>query len=227
MLIPYKLSAKYFLSYIIVISILFNILLVITNLKADENGYLPIAANKINLRKQPTLESEIITQLNCLDYVKILKIQNQNASIDGKEGKWVYVLSKKYDDSCMNECKGWVFDYYIAYPQRYNRVDKWKVQQFNSCAGDFCPHYTFLPNGAFKMRLAICHGSDCNEDKKKNLCQNEKGNYLSNGECEYNGHLYRYLNIIKAVTDNNTFNYLIINKLGQICLPDSLDPCSE
>ena len=199
-----------------------------TKIILSQDNYYPIALNQVALYSEPNVKSKVIVKLNYIDYVKIIKISNIKIHVNDHETTWVYVKTTRANENCVSECEGWLLDYYIAFPDKFKKVMSWNIKEFKGCAGDFCPSYKFYPNGSFVMRLGMCLGGDCDENKKRDICLKSAGKYLGNSVCEYKGHLYRHLNLIKAIkVGSNSFNYLFLTDSGFLCLPDSSDPCMK
>jgi len=196
-----------------------------SNVFADKTNkiYYRIADKKVNLRAMPDLKSNILTQLNYGDRVEIVKTRNENVTIDNKIGKWVFVNTFKYGRDCEGSCKGWVFDYFIAYDQKYEKVKRWNIKDYKNCVADYCPNYTFNKDGSFVLKIQLGLGSDSSENDKIEFCKKSGGIYDKRGFCQYNGQLYKYLNLIWAKIENyhGIQNYLYITKKGSICMPES------
>ncbi len=194
---------------------------------SKKNTIYKIACEKVNVRKEPNINSQIIIQLNTYDAIEIIRENPKYEIISKNNGKWVYVKTYRYDKNCKDKCEGWIFDYYIAYKDKFQKIKQWKFKDFQGCAGDYCPKLKFEYDGSYTMDLVSSIDANNSNDEKKSVCNKEGGTYVSNNICQYKGHLYQFLDLILLKNDDNRGfdSYLIFNKNGYLCLPESNSPC--
>jgi hypothetical protein len=68
-----------------------------------------VMENKVNVRIFPSLEAEILFQINKNDIVRIVGVSGEKVTIDSFNGNWVYVVLENGN----SENKGWVFSKYL------------------------------------------------------------------------------------------------------------------
>src|SRR4030042_4584150 len=120
-------------------------LLLINNLFAEKEikERAGVAGNNINVREKPEINSKVIAQLSLGYDVTVLNKKKSKVTFDGKDGYWVFVDTGLCQENCKTTKKGWVFDYYLAYDNKFIKVTNWKYKSFSMCAGDYCPSYEF------------------------------------------------------------------------------------
>lgn len=170
---------------------------------------LPIAADFVNIRERPSREGKVIGQLSHGTYVEILEKNSETQNIDGLIGKWVLVEGEvRNPDFELNSnewskrftyirIKGWVFDAYIAYPEKFKKVTNFNNYKLVGCIGDWCKNYEFYQDGTYISKT---------RDEK----------YM---EVVSKGDVYLFRNIIRVVPKNRSIDeiYFYINDKKQIC----------
>jgi len=191
---------------------------------------VPIATENVNLRISPDIKSSVLYQLMIGENVEVIKVNEQIVNLNNLSGKWAYI--KTYRGLPEGQDKGWVFDYYLGYENRFVKVTEWKYRDFATCVGDYCPSYRFRENGTFEVALPMCAGGICTEEQILNECKinggkfTEEGFYKKEGFftnqkfCYNSGQLFIYQNLIWAKCNNsNLKKYLFITKKDELCIP--------
>jgi hypothetical protein len=194
---------------VFIFSLLFDV-------EAKEIIKIPIAVNNLNLREEPNLKSKILCQLYIGEYVEILKIDKNIIKIDNNTGRWVYVKTFRKND----KPNGWLFDYYLAYEDRFRKVTDWSYKHISKCSGDYCPTYRFNNNGTFIVKFWQYYDKTTNDNKIKESCEKSGGKYSNDHFCHFNGQLFKYLDLIWArLEGNNQKHFLFISKSNKLCMP--------
>jgi hypothetical protein len=78
-------------------------------------GYITeINADNVNVRKHPSLNSEVLFQLSSNRLVTVIGVSKEKETIDGYEGRWLKVFNTFDRYAYMyNENVGWVFSKYV------------------------------------------------------------------------------------------------------------------
>jgi len=183
---------------------------------------LPVSATLLNMRDEPGLNGKIIGQLTQGMMVVLKKKSLKKVILDGMEGSWVLVEAKiknpDYDPNSSEWNKtftyinreGWIFDAYVAYPEKFQKINQFNYYKLTGCIGDWCKDYEFYENGTYNSK---------SHDERYN-------------EVITRGSIYRFQNIIKTIPDNKNSEamYFFINDKGKICTsegPPVFSLCSE
>ena len=103
-----------------------------------------ISGNNVNLRYAPNLKSDIITKLPITRKIKVLYIKNKLVKIGSLQGRWAFV-----EDVNDENIKGWIFDYYIAYKNKFIKVNNWPIKKIKIAIGSTRDRYECTENGSF------------------------------------------------------------------------------
>ena len=173
---------------------------IILDIYAVEKIFL-ISVDNLNIREQPNKTSKVLIQLPVCSPVNILKTNNQTEVIEGKSGKWVYVDTYMINKSNKKDTiKGWVFDYYIGYKNKFSKVTDWKIKNFEYCDGDYCVLVQFDNKGFFTYSYDTTElFADCNECKC--LLKSEKQN---GKKCFGKGQVFKFNKLIWLKKDGET-----------------------
>ncbi len=175
-----------------------------------------IAVDNLNWREKPSTKSEVKLQLIIGEEIDILYVSNKKTTIGNKVGKWVKIKTGRL----MSEPEGWVFDYYIAYKDRFQKVNNWPYKKMSACAGDYCPSYVFNKDGSFKVKFWQYHDEFTKDEKIKKLCEKKNGKYTADHYCHFKGHLYKYLNLVLArLEGTQEKHYIVIKKNNKLSIP--------
>lgn len=177
----------------------------------SKNLSVPVLAENVNLREKPSINSNVVFQLPIAIDVVILHKSGDKVTINGLSGEWVYVDTNIRINNTTNETiKGWIFDYYLGYKEKFFRVMKWKKQTFTYTAGDYTPVFEIQENGTFSYSYNLCSLTDCNN---KNLKCMRTSEILNKNSCYGKGFLYRYGKIMsfRDVNGNVIVNVIIEN----------------
>jgi len=199
--------------------IIFSLLLVITVKAANREILVPLAGDNINIREQPNAESKVMYKLRIADLVEVIKESSEKTVIGNLSGKWVYVKTGYCkDDRCTEFISGWIFDYYLAYNDRFKRINANDLKSYKGCVGESCLNLIINKDGSFFEKFKVCEDGNCAGVDKKHDCS-VLGGYLDKDEyCYKKGHLYKYLRLIWAKTSNGSGSYFFLTQEDVVCV---------
>jgi hypothetical protein len=175
-----------------------------------------ITGDSVNIRVNPDLKSNAIASLQFGDIVYFLSSYDKTITIDGKEGKWVFVIASfmkriSNTNSEIKHVKGWVFDYYIAYPANFAKLKEWKNKKIiTGGVSDYQHIFEIKDNADFILKIPIYHSG---QDESIITCNSKyKGNWNKNDfTCIVNGHMYVYKDIYWAKLEKpSSLGYIYI-----------------
>ncbi|MCG6154156.1 SH3 domain-containing protein [Leptospira bandrabouensis] len=188
------------------------------SLKANDH-YIPIAEKNINIYKEPTLNSEILTQLELGHIVKILPKKKIKDTVDKVEGFWIYVQTGY-------SINGWVFDYNLAMPTKFKRPSIWLYKDFNGCSGDYCLSLKMRENATYTYSYELCADGNC---KKQSSCSDKLEKQIKHIGyiiCEGNGIIKTYQNLVWLQHfGKESYEFLFI-KDNKLCM-SGMDNCID
>jgi hypothetical protein len=195
----------------------FFLIFVFSNI-AFSTDYLIITGENVNVREKPSIDSKILTKVNLGRYITILNKISKNVTIDGKTGMWVYIDTRQIPENKENTIKGWVFDHYIGYKEKFIKVTKWRKFELKDIIIDDDWYYLFNDDGSFILKKSYYK---C-DDKTPEICKKAQGNFNDQDcLCYFKGHIYKLNNLLWAKIDSikdGGDNYLFLNSKGDVCV---------
>lgn len=180
-----------------------------------------VAGDKLNVRIKPDANAKVVFQLPITSRVRITKTMNKVTVIGEMKGKWVYITHEHYGkDSRGSTVKkgtieGWVFDYFLAYENRYRPATSFNYSKLNISAKHYSAEYIFNPDGTYKKTHHVPCYIYTDGDFSDSVCSGECNSGADNKsiDCIAEGRLLQYLNIYKG--HNSDMFY--INEKNQLC----------
>ncbi len=163
-------------------------------------GKLFVVGDNINVRDLPNINAEIIKTLRISSEVTLLEIKSDLVSVNGVEGKWIYVNTHIYDKKGKDIIKGWVFDYYLAGIDKFKKVTKFRESKINTMVGDTLIYYEFLKDGSYRRKIR-----EIDEYSRVLSVKIEKG------------HLFRYRDVVLAMDADKQYEVFYITDKGLLC----------
>ncbi|MCW7469940.1 SH3 domain-containing protein [Leptospira kanakyensis] len=198
-------------------------LMIIIQLEAKD-GYLPVAASIVNVRKEPSLNSPVISQLTIGNLVKIIPNKKVKDTVNSVNGFWVNVEIGYSSKSKLKD--GWIFDNYLGTPEKFTKPTYWLHKKFNGCSGDYCLTLKMKPNATYTYSYELCTGGNCNEETS---CYEKSEKKISNNGyilCEGSGVIKVYKNLVWLQKFGKETNEYIFLKEHKLCMP-GMDECMD
>jgi hypothetical protein len=156
-----------------------------------EEGTVIVMGNNVNVRKEPAIGSDVLFQLNFGTYVKILTKNTTQVTINGNSGNWVFIDTCTMVGFSEETIKGWMFDYYLGYYNKFEPVTDWNIKELNETAIDTVYKYKFQNSGEFAL-----FESEYVKFKEKEKCKNNGGMFdTKESTCNYSGKIYLFRNL--------------------------------
>jgi hypothetical protein len=192
--------------------------------KITNGAWIIVGGDNVNVRLEPSTKSKILIQLMMGDFVKILRKKNEIINFENKKGFWVFVETLRCKpQGCPALYSGWLFDYYLAYENKYYRITQWPYKEISWCFGDYCPQYKFNANGSYSKKRQLLFLGDQKLSDPKGPWKDclTKGGFItiegdSSEYCNNSGYLHRFQNLIWAKGTEDYFTIDINNNLCTI-----------
>lgn len=161
---------------------------------------VPVVADVLNVRSAPSMKSAVVDRVEIGKLVKILAKKSKPEYVDGKWGKWVFIDTCRRRAGFDDNPKGWIFDYYLGYPERFRRVPHPISGKVKVIGGDLLYDIRIDQNGHYRLLRLYMSGSKEHRSE-------------SSGYLEYFRNLYR----VRGVAEKKEvfFLYLKIDKMGK------------
>ena len=104
-----------------------------------------ITGDVVNLRTRPDTTSRVLAQVPVTRKVTVLFVKPDEVAIGAMKGKWAYVR----DATDINRV-GWLFDYFLACPDRFTKPEGWKIREIRVILGGRLTVYRCTADGRFK-----------------------------------------------------------------------------
>jgi hypothetical protein len=104
-----------------------------------------ITGNVVNLRTRPDTTSRVLVQLPVTRKVTVLYVKPGEAVIGAMKGTWAFVM-----DTADVNLKGWLFDYFLAYPASFSKPERQKLKEIRVILGGRLTVYRCTPDGKFQ-----------------------------------------------------------------------------
>ncbi|GEM_PF-496859 len=163
----------------------------------------------VKLRQSPTMKAKVVETLGVGDEVEVIE---KTVSDAGNEADALWALVKPYRSmkgDLDSHQRGWVLDKHLGYKNRFKRITSWKKESISAELGDYFFTIEVKKDGSFIHKWQPC--IDCGE---KPDC--DKGEKKVGRECVSRGHLYRYGNFVWARKPTKYWEYLFIDKRGNL-----------
>jgi hypothetical protein len=103
-----------------------------------------VTGDIVNLRTRPDTTSRVLAQIPVTRKVTVLYVKPDEVTIGAMKGKWAYVR-----DTANLNLNGWLFDYFLAYPDRFTKPARQKLREIRVILGGRLTVYRCLPDGKF------------------------------------------------------------------------------
>jgi hypothetical protein len=164
---------------------------------ASKSNSLIVVGDNVNLRQEPSPNSPIVFKLYLTKTVRVVKRTDKKITIDNKSGEWVYVDTGSFKKDSLDETiKGWVFDYYLADLNVFEKINSYKNCSIEGVVGDYLLSYEFYKDGTYKRKLF---------------------EYEKNTNRFIKGKLYRYRDVVAAVDEDGRQELFYFRKDGSLC----------
>ncbi len=199
----------------------FVFLIITFNYSAAEtySGIIILGDNLI-IRENPTQKSKSLGLLFKGQVIRLIDKSSKIEIINGKKGEWIYVGLSIDVTVSKDEVRGWIFDYYVGYKDKFKKVEKWNVPHYKGSIVDTDVEFDFNEDGSFKMYIS--YPFSMTEDKMISIAKILKGEYnKKRKKIELTGNLYEYNNIYWAKTNTQIEGgnyYFFLNDNGEIKL---------
>ncbi len=199
----------------------FVFLIITFNYSAAEtySGIIILGDNLI-IRENPTQKSKSLGLLFKGQVIRLIDKSSKIEIINGKKGEWIYVGLSIDVTVSKDEVRGWIFDYYVGYKDKFKKVEKWNVPHYKGSIVDTDVEFDFKEDGSFKMYIS--YPFSMTEDKMISIAKILKGEYnKKRKKIELTGNLYEYNNIYWAKTNTQIEGgnyYFFLNDNGEIKL---------
>ena len=104
-----------------------------------------ITGDVVNLRTRPDTTSRVLIQLPVTRKVTVLHVIPEEVTIGAMKGRWAFVR----DTADINR-QGWLFDYFLAYPDRFTRSERQKIREIRTILGGRLTVYRCTADGRFQ-----------------------------------------------------------------------------
>jgi len=104
-----------------------------------------VTGDIVNLRTRPDTTSRVLAQIPVTRKVTVLYVKPEEVTIGALKGRWAYVM-----DSADVNRTGWLFDYFLAYPDRFTRPARQKIREIRVILGGRLTVYRCTPDGKFQ-----------------------------------------------------------------------------
>ena len=105
-----------------------------------------VAGDAINLRSRPDVSSRIAAILPATRKVTVLYVEPEEKIIGGMTGHWAFVR-----DASDLKREGWVFDYFLGYPARFAKPERWTVREIRVILRGKLTVYRCTPDARFEI----------------------------------------------------------------------------
>ena len=179
---------------------------------------LPIIRHDVDLRSCAALGCPVVARLPILSYVNVQgKAAARNGEADGDED-WAYVAtvgSRRGGPRGL----GWLIDRHVGYPDSFAPVRGWRIESFDYCIGDYCPDFSFTPDGHFTVMFSACFDGLCPDPPTEADCPAGTGKRVVDDRvhCFSRGRLYRAGDVIRAGGPDSR-EFLYFDKWGRLCV---------
>jgi len=174
-----------------------------------------VAASSLNVRASPAPDARVDFQLPRGAYVAIVDALGQPASIDGQEDTWTLIATETCtDDGCAMVKGGWVADSWLAYQERFERMESWRTGEVKGNDGERDFTYRIASDASFEFVTAPCRNPDgtiCVKYERYEGCHEE--DFREGEECVGRGDLYRYRDLVWA----RGYGYLFVDGKDNLC----------
>ncbi|TGM10285.1 hypothetical protein EHQ81_19460 [Leptospira selangorensis] len=126
--------------------------------------YAIVAGDMVNLRSEPSLEATTTKSLPISLMVTILHIEKETVTINGNKGHWAFV-----EESNNKGIMGWIFDYYLATPSKFKKVQNWKYRKILYGGGDYSANYSCTRDGNFTSSWIAGGGDTVKSGNEKGI----------------------------------------------------------
>lgn len=156
-----------------------------------------VVGDNVNVRTVPDGKAPIIVKLYNTNTVLLLKISQKAEVIMGFPGKWVYVDTQVYPQDNLNDTiKGWVFDYYLARDNQFQKIQSIKKCSVEAMIGDSVMSYKVNSDGSYVHKVYADE---------------------SNAPSLIKGHLLRYRDTVIAQDENGRREFFYFSSNGILC----------
>lgn len=190
--------------------VLFSFLLLVTSVIKNvklysveklDNNYRIVVGENVNIRSEQNEKSLAIGKIYIATKIQILKKTNTKIKIGDKVGEWVFIDARYYKKGTDETIKGWVFDYYLADLDVFEKMNSFKNCKIEGSIGDYVMSYEFCKDGTYKRKILEYDGM----------------NYEKSTIRLVKGKLYRYRDVIVAMDDDNKHELFYITPKGDLC----------
>src|SRR4030042_1282261 len=115
-----------------------------------DNNYRIVVGDNVNIRSEQNEKSLVVAKIYIATKVQILKRTNKKIKIGDKEGEWVFIDARYYKKGTRETVKGWVFDYYLADLDVFEKMNSYKNCSIEGMIGDYLLSYEFYKDGTYK-----------------------------------------------------------------------------
>lgn len=170
-------------------------------------SFVPVVSDYAFVYKEPSIRSKKVDEVLATQIVEILETSKISKSIS----LWIHIRSAI-------GITGWIHDYHLGFPWRFEKVSSIELKKFSSCAGDFCPEITFLKDGRYVYKYAPCYDGSCNP--KTMSCDAGEIYEEQNNMCHGTGILYKFRKVFwLRHSGRPTMFYLVQTSAGKLCAP--------
>ena len=156
--------------------------------ESKDGFYAIVALDNLEVLKKPNRKGSVVTKLHKAERVRVIYRQTKKDIYKDEDGHWVFITTEDGKHTV-----GWVFDYFLAFSNKFQKITEWEIASFSFMKGDYVANFQTQENGKFTCQWRA----------------SGNGIYLRS---KYTGQLYRYGNIIWAKKDTpdswNDFFYL-------------------
>ncbi len=104
-----------------------------------------ITGDMVNLRTRPDTTSRVLAKMPVTRKVTVLYVNPDEVTIGAMKGKWAFVR-----DTANLGLEGWLFDYFLAYPDRFTKPARQKLREIRVVLGGRLTVYRCSPEGNFQ-----------------------------------------------------------------------------
>lgn len=104
-----------------------------------------ITGDMVNLRTRPDTTSRVLAKMPVTRKVTVLYVNPDEVTIGAMKGKWAFVR-----DTANLGLEGWLFDYFLAYPDRFTMPARQKLREIRVVLGGRLTVYRCSPDGKFQ-----------------------------------------------------------------------------
>lgn len=104
-----------------------------------------VTGDVVNLRTRPDTTSRVLVKIPVTRKVTVLYVKPEEETIGALKGRWAYVR-----DTVNIKLEGWLFDYFLAYPDRFTKPERQKIREIRVILGGRLTVYRCTPDGRFE-----------------------------------------------------------------------------